>query len=307
MSDEELERLMREVRSEQGGGAEPSPEAPDFAEAEPQADVAPPAVEGDAAEGSAEPEEPRGPGVFARLFDTPTASILSARYVELKLSDLGGSLVLLAQAPVIGLLIGTAFAGGREHARMDLILALVAVWFGCFNGCREVVKERLIFLRERRAGVSVRAYVLSKLGVLALLAAVQCLILVGVVSLRVTFEGSVPAVFASLFATALASSCLGLLLSSMSRSQNSLIALVPLALIPQLIFNEVTLGGNASEGVRRIEWAMLGAWSFDALKMLRVKPEGWLTTLLGDHLAILGMGLACVILAGVLLRLQPDE
>jgi len=52
---------------------------------------------------------------------------------------------------------------------------------------------------------------------------------------------------------------------------------------------------------------MLGAWSFDALKTLRVKPEGWLTTLLGDHVAILGMGLACVILAGVLLRLQPDE
>ncbi|MCA8922844.1 MAG: ABC transporter permease, partial [Planctomycetes bacterium] len=249
----------------------------------------------------------RGPSWLARLFDTHTAAVLSARYVELKLSDLGGSLVLLAQAPVIGLLIGTAFGGGREHARMDLILALVAVWFGCFNGCREVVKERAIFLRERRAGVSVRAYVLSKFGVLALLSALQCLILVAVVSLKVTFEGSVPGVFVSLFSTAVSASCLGLLLSSLSRTQNSLIAYVPLALIPQLIFNEVTLGGNASEGVQRIEWAMLGAWSFDALKTLRVQPDGWVMTLALDHLAILGMGLGFVLLAGALLHAQSEE
>jgi ABC-type multidrug transport system permease subunit len=247
---------------------------------------------------------PRPEGLLSRVLQLRVAGVLTSRYLDLKLADLGGTLILLLQAPFIGFLIGLGFPGKKENATIDFILALVAVWFGCFNACREVVKERLIFLRERRAGVPVRAYLVSKVGFLAVLAALQCLVLLVLVSLKVDLRGSLPLMFLSLFATAMSATCLGLLMSSVVKSQNSLIALVPIALIPQLIFSEVTIP-SASVVVERIELAMMAAWGYDMLREL-THDTSWLSWL-GDLAALFVMGVGCLVLAGVCLRLQDDD
>ncbi len=54
---------------------------------------------------------------------------------------------------------------------------MTAVWFGCSNAARELVKERAIYLRERMVNLSIVPYVLSKVVVLAAFAFIQCVLL----------------------------------------------------------------------------------------------------------------------------------
>lgn len=243
-------------------------------------------------------------GLLSRLLQLRQASVLTSRYVDLKLADLGGLFFLLVQAPLIGWLIGIAYEGKSQSRTIDFILVIVAVWLGCFNACREVVKERLIFLRERRAGVTVRAYLVSKVLVLSVFAALQCLVLLLMVWRSVRMESSLPLVYLALLTTCLTATALGLLLSSVVHSQNSLIALVPIALIPQLIFSEVTLG-TTSPLVKRIELGMIAAWGLDVLDELRKRKTDWGTVLQGEAVQ-LGMAVGLLVLAALCLRAQDE-
>jgi hypothetical protein len=182
---------------------------------------------------------------------------------------------------------------------------MVCVWLGTFSACREVVKERLIFLRERRAGVPVRSYLLSKVVVLAGLAAVQTLLLLIAVQRTVHFDGSLPLTFVLLLLTTLSANALGLMLSSLVKSQNSLIALVPIALIPQLIFSEVIIP-NPGDLVEKIELVMLASWSYDMLHQLpRGEPDWGIVA--GSVAALTGAWAAMLLLSGVFLRAQDEE
>jgi hypothetical protein len=257
------------------------PERPEAATTEAPATAAPPPESG-----------------LSRLLALRTASILSARYVDLKLGDPGGLLLLILQAPLIGWLVGVAFEGKTEDRKIDFVLAMVAVWFGCFNGCREIVKERLIMLRERRMGVPVRAYVLSKLGVLAVLAAIQVLALVLTTAHGVTFAGNQVLVFMALWSTALCGSALGLLISSVVTSQNSALALVPIALIPQLVFSMLLDSPNAI--ATRIKDCMIASWGFELLDQIRKSSPAFVPCLKAE-LWLLGMASVLILLctAGV--------
>lgn len=248
---------------------------------------------------------PAREGLLSRLLGLRVASILAGRYVDLKLGDPGGLLILLLQAPLIGWLVGIAFDGKQQNKNIDFVLVLVAVWFGCFNGCREVVKERLIFLRERRAGVPVAAYLASKLLVLAILAAVQCLALIMLVAREVRFDSGLPLTYLTLVAVALAGTALGLLLSSAVKSQNSLIALVPIALIPQLIFSEAVIGTGSNQVVDRIETCMIAHWGLEVVEELRRSAPRWDEVLQGE-LALLGFTAAFLLLALVFLAWQEE-
>ena len=41
------------------------------------------------------------------------------------------------------------------------LMGAAAFWFGCSNVAREIVSERAIYLRERRSGIRVGAYLAS--------------------------------------------------------------------------------------------------------------------------------------------------
>ena len=58
---------------------------------------------------------------------------------------------------------------------MLLILVIGACFIGAANSVRELVKERPIYARERAAGLSSGAYLLSKLIVLGVISGVQAL------------------------------------------------------------------------------------------------------------------------------------
>ena len=103
--------------------------------------------------------------------------ILARRYFDLIAHDRRNLLILLLQAPIIGLLLmlvanSDAIVGDKAFAseakKVLFMLATVAVWFGIINAAREIVKEAPIYRRERLANLRIGPYLFSKVLILTL-------------------------------------------------------------------------------------------------------------------------------------------
>ncbi|MHB1929139.1 MAG: ATP-binding cassette domain-containing protein, partial [Acidimicrobiales bacterium] len=112
---------------------------------------------------------------------------LTRRYVSVLTADRRNTLLLVLQAPVLGLLMMAVFGhdnlvaanpGSRLNAPTVLVgLILGATYLGASNSIREIVKERGILERDRAIGTSASAYVMSKVVVLGGITLVQAAIL----------------------------------------------------------------------------------------------------------------------------------
>ena len=192
--------------------------------------------------------------------------ILVRRYLQLLLADRRTLLILLLQAPIIGaiLLLVTKEDAlqnlDSSHGRLVMfLLGLVAVWCGILNAAREVSKEQAIYRRERLANLRIGPYVASKVCVLAGLCLVQTVLLLSVLALKVDFSAEVAeftahgpvhvirgeflgplgfglAIGVTTFLTSLTGLGLGLLISSAASSSDRAMSIVPLALVPQIVF-----------------------------------------------------------------------
>lgn len=122
------------------------------------------------------------------------------------------------------------------------VMAFATVLFGCINGSREIVKEAAIYRRERAVNLGIMPYMFSKIVVLGLLCLVQSLVLVVIVEIGEPLkQGIILAPFLEVYITLCLSSLTGLMIglaiSSVASSNDRAISLVPIVLIPQVIFS----------------------------------------------------------------------
>ncbi len=175
--------------------------------------------------------------------------VLSSRFLKIKLKDKVNTLILLLQAPLIGLMIAMLFSkdaySGSETmpgmaATLLFVLAISAIWFGTINASREIVAEKAIYARERMIGLAILPYILSKFMVLMILCLFQSFLLVGVTFVFTPFDIGLDGNFLDIvflvFMTSLSGLSIGLLVSAVSKSQAQALALVPLVLLPMIIF-----------------------------------------------------------------------
>ncbi|MFH1531066.1 MAG: ATP-binding cassette domain-containing protein [Pseudomonadota bacterium] len=167
---------------------------------------------------------------------------LTRRFALNKWKDARAMLVMIVQAPIIAGFMIWVYNNTRDDALNNMVhiplflLVTVAIWFGCFNAAREIVAERSIFHRERMLGQSIGAYISSKVGVLALFSLFQCVILLGLLYLFLGLYGNFPMMLLVMFLAAFGGIGLGFLVSAASSSPAEANGLVPMVLIPQLIF-----------------------------------------------------------------------
>jgi ABC-type multidrug transport system ATPase subunit len=208
-----------------------------------------------------------------RLFDWMQAGTLMRRYLALTVADWKNLAILLLQAPLIALIIGLVFdtdkpllaARAATEAQVGFILVLSAIWCGCLNSARELVKELPIYLRERSVNLGIGPYLTSKVLPLAGLCALQCAMLLGIVSALVSVPGDLMARFWGLFSAGMAATSMGLAASAFVDSNDKAIALVPILLIPQVVLSNavVILEGGARTFA---EMTMISFNAFDAVK-----------------------------------------
>jgi ABC transport system ATP-binding/permease protein len=224
--------------------------------------------------------ERRRLGIFGAIRQWLT---LSSRYMQVLLRDKLNLFILLMQAPAIAIL--TFFVMGDDKPRdfVYFVVALVAVWFGTTVAAREIVRERPVYRRERMFNLGILPYVGSKLFILGIIVAIQCLLLfvplkffdlTGLMAMPGEYGGV--AQFWAMLLTAGVGVALGLLISAMVRTSEVATSLVPLILIPQILFSGLV---GVPAGLNKvIGLAMPSAWSFDTMKRFStldtLEPEG---------------------------------
>jgi ABC-type multidrug transport system ATPase subunit/pSer/pThr/pTyr-binding forkhead associated (FHA) protein len=200
---------------------------------------------------------------------------LARRYMEVLGRDKFNLLILFGQAPIIGLL--TYLVVGRNQPRdfPFFMLALVAIWFGTSVSAREIIRERAVYNRERMVNLGLLPYVGSKLLVLTLIVGLQCILLFGTMkALHYAGWMNLPpdsvsdsvAQLLTMILTGMVGIALGLLVSAIVKTSEMATSLVPLILIPQILFSGLV---GVPQGVSKtIGTVMPATWAFDQLKRL---------------------------------------
>jgi ABC-type multidrug transport system ATPase subunit/pSer/pThr/pTyr-binding forkhead associated (FHA) protein len=208
-------------------------------------------------------------------------STLSRRYVAVISSDRVNTALLLFQAPMLAVIILLAVNPGGFDVKKPgalspglqtiLFLALCASYLGLGNSIREIVKELPIYARERTIGLSITAYLSSKVMVLAMVTAFQVAVLVVVASWRgdgpqggVVLPNLRLELWVAMFATGLASTGMGLLVSSLVTKADKAVTLLPLLLIPQLVLTSPDLRIQDKPVLNQLSYAASAQWGHAA-------------------------------------------
>jgi hypothetical protein len=151
------------------------------------------------------------------------------------------------------------------------VLAIVSVWFGISVSAREIIRERPVYQRERMVNLGLLPYLGSKLFVLGIIVGIQCLMLfvplkfldlVGLMKMPGDY-GGIPQ-FGAMLLTAGVGIAFGLLISALVKTSEMATSLVPLILIPQILFSGLV---GVPTGVSKVVGLTMPAtWSFDTMK-----------------------------------------
>ena len=237
----------------------------------------------DGPEPSAGQDRPRAvpPATRNRLAQLST---LCRRYLAVIASDrtyLGVlavlPLILGALALVVPAQMGLTGPGNAAAPTVLLVLVVGACFTGAANAVRELVKERAIYTRERAAGVSAGAYLVSKLVILGMLSAVQAVVLtlIGLADRKLPPTGSflthVPLaeLLLAISVLAVVSMTLGLLISALASTSDKTLPL----LVVVVMFQVILTGGNLPAGRHARDRAGRGALTV-ALGVWRRRVHG---------------------------------
>jgi ABC-type multidrug transport system ATPase subunit len=199
--------------------------------------------------------------------------VLTRRSLAVLVKDSRNLTLLLAQAPLITICIALAYDASSMGGRLEMVfkMSLAAIWFGCINSCREIVKERAIFERERLAGIPAGDYVFSKFIILAALCLVQSVIMVAVIRVARPFEADFGVLTGVLWLTSLTSLGLGLFISALVNKSDKALSILPIVLIPQAIFVGQPKARTGLVGA--IESLMPSRWSFACVKQVVLEKD----------------------------------
>jgi ABC-type multidrug transport system ATPase subunit len=206
-------------------------------------------------------------------------STLVRRYLSVIASDRNyvGVITLL---PVIlgGLIRAIPDAGGLVGPsnglaiQLLLIMVMSACLIGVANAVRELVKERAIYIRERAAGLSPAAYLVSKLVVLGVISAVQSVVLVaiGLAGRPMPPRGVLTAfplaeIMLGVAVLAIASMTIGVLISAAVNSSDKTLPLLVVTVLVEVVLSGGVIRLNGSAGLEQIAWLTPSRWGFAAV------------------------------------------
>ena len=199
--------------------------------------------------------------------------VLSTRYIKLVINDKQRLLLLLMQAPLLAVLISFV-ADGQQFEQYEMSKSLLfalscsAFWVGILNAIQEICKERTVMKREYMTGLSLSSYISSKIFVLGGLCFVQSLLITGVFSLMVGLpeKGIITAPFVEIltttFLTAVASTAMGLFVSSLFTNADRAMTVAPILLMPQILFSGLIF--KLSGATETISWLAVCRWSMES-------------------------------------------
>lgn len=197
---------------------------------------------------------------------------LSRRYVAIRTNDRVNTMMMLGQAPLIAALICLIFADITPA--VPFLVVISAIWLGTNNASRAIVGEQAIFKRERMFNLHLYTYLGSKVFVLGIFAVIQAGLLMAVITLGYQLRGAEPhwtssgGGFIWLSMVCIASTIMGLFVSSSLNNLEKVMTLVPLVLIPQIM-----LAGSitriSSWLVELLSYFTVSRWGTEGMNILQ--------------------------------------
>jgi ABC-type multidrug transport system permease subunit len=183
-----------------------------------------------------------------------------------------GALSLLVPGKV-GL--GTADPRGPvpdEPAQIVMLLNISAIFMGKALTIRDLVGERAIFRREQSAGMSASAYLLAKIGVYGVAAAIQTAVLTAIVAIGkgtptrgpVLLGNPTVELYLTLALTAVIAAVTGMALSAAARSQDQILPMLVMAVMLSIVFAGGLIPVTGRVVLDQLSWVVPARWGFAA-------------------------------------------
>ncbi|MDZ4182688.1 MAG: ATP-binding cassette domain-containing protein, partial [Candidatus Cloacimonadaceae bacterium] len=174
-------------------------------------------------------------------------SAFVSRSFKMKLRNRTNNVITFVQAPLLGLIISfilrhTVSAGAysyhqNQNIGIYVFVSIIAfIFLGLSNSIEEILDERKIILREKMMNLRMSYYLWSKLISLTAFSLIQVLLYSAVSFLVLGIRGVWQISIVYFLLTSMVGFSIGLLASSFIKDNKSIINLLPLILIPQIIF-----------------------------------------------------------------------
>jgi hypothetical protein len=191
-------------------------------------------------------------------------------------------LALLASAPLLGLLQLWRLPADQfkdlpssqirlvpQASLVLLVLAIGMTMMGLTSSLREIVKEQPVFKRERAVGLSISAYVLSKLTILGLIVVYQAFAYMAISTANqggpsdaVVLGWPLGEMAVAAIGIGLAAVAMGLAFSSIVNTVAAAIALLPILLIFQLLIMQGGVFSGDKPVLYQASFASSAGWGF---------------------------------------------
>lgn len=207
------------------------------------------------------------------------------RDVLSKASNLQYILVNSLVAPILALVLsffikyfdsgeagGYSFYGNENIPQYIFIAVIVSIFLGLTVAAEEINKDKEILSRESFLNISRSSYLFSKVLIMFTISAIQTGLFLLIGNLILGISENWLEYWVVLFSTACASNLLGLNISSAFNSAKVIYIIVPLLIIPQLLFSGVIvkfdkLHPSLSEA-NKVPWVgnmMISRWAYEGL------------------------------------------
>ncbi|VDM87493.1 ABC transporter ATP-binding/permease protein [Mycobacterium basiliense] len=159
-----------------------------------------------------------------------------------------------------------------EAAQILNLLSVAAVFMGTALTIRDLIGERAIFRREQAVGLSTWAYLSAKVSVFCAFAGIQAAIATGIVLLgkgaptqhAVLLGNPSVELYTTVAATCMASAILGLVLSSIARSNEQIMPLLVVSLMLQLVLAGGVVPVTNRIFLDQLSWLTPARWGYAA-------------------------------------------
>ncbi len=181
---------------------------------------------------------------------------------------------------------------GNENIPQYIFIAIiVSIFLGLTVAAEEINKDKKILARERFINLSRSSYLMAKVAILFIISAIQSLLFVLFGNLILEVNGLWFEYWMIMFSTACLSNLAGLNISSAFNSAKVIYIIIPLMIIPQLLFSGVIVKFDklhpSLSNATKVPWVgnmMASRWAYEGLAVEQASQNNYEVYFLKDRI-----------------------
>ncbi len=169
------------------------------------------------------------------------------RNLFIKFRNKSNTIITFVEAPILAIIIAWilrlaplqdeySYYGNVNGGIYFFISIILFIFLGLSNSVEDIYQEKKIFIRERKLNIHTGYYLISKFITLSIFVGIQSLFYYVLSSLILGIKGMFFPNITYLILSGMIGSAIGLLMSSMLNNSKAITNILPLILIPQIIF-----------------------------------------------------------------------